>query len=104
MFVVVTMKDYTVYSSKAEDGTLRMALHPMDSAPNVHGGCRKPRITWPFRVVFCFRLSRKRYSHWLPSCRGNKGATVFSLSLDLKPEEREWGALMWLLEGEEQCL
>lgn len=95
------MKDYTVYRTVAKDGIIRMALHPMDSAPNFHHYHYAPEITWPFRVVFC--LGRKvDLWDWYISCRGKDSYEGFTLARGLTARESEYAALEWLLEGEEQ--
>ena len=66
------MSDVTVYQTVAEDGTLRMALHPMNEAPPQKDD-QAPEdpgynVGWPFRVVWI--SYEEGEDEWVYSCRG----------------------------------
>ena len=107
------MSKVIVYSSEAKDGTVRMALHPMDSAPNFCDG-HSPKIKFPFRVVY----SNYYVDAWCYSCRGTgpdiknlAGSYVgrpwdrdfwsnFDKEVDQIKAGSEHAAIQWLLLGE----
>jgi len=81
----------TVYSTVALDGTVRMALYPMDSAPEFCHNMN-PKIKFPFRVIYSIsRYSSDRIYSWLVSCRGKHSSVRMFNILD--------DGIAWLVEG-----
>ena len=90
------------YTTVGPDGIIRMALHPMDSAPGYRREDIGPK-DFSFRVLFC----RSEYDFWRASCRGQDTRPVVNYA----EHERdmlaaghvfswEHDAMRWLLEGE----
>ena len=91
-------EEVTVYSTEKFDNRenlsiLRMALHPMDSAPGV--GSYSDRREWDFRVIW--RVNCWPDWCWGKSCLGIDRYTTGDLSFDNIQE-----AFEWLLDGEDK--
>ena len=109
----------TAYTTVAEDGTVRMALHPMECAPlygtRVQRDCYDSVERFPFRVVY---LDEDEPGEWLYSCRGTDVSVEMAgeqvgFNFDGDPDTQaysywhqfhawddESAAIRWLLEGE----
>jgi hypothetical protein len=99
------MKNITIYTSYANDGTIRMALHPMRFSPNwrknpmPHG-----RYDFKFRVAGCGNGTN---GSWVSSCRCREGLTGTGIFLAAGYEMRKYTkedmsevqAIKWLLGG-----
>jgi len=89
------MKELIAYTSFADDGTVRIALHPMDISPPF--GVAACNQRWSFRVI---DTSGNYDCRWHTSCRGKDyGATGEGDRYVFKFEEN---AFRWLFAGEEQ--
>lgn len=90
------MKTPTVYTTVAHDGTIRMALHPMDSAPK-QAYFGRGKIKFPFRVAFSKSYGHGVYSRWARSCRGKCYHNVAGEPIN---SGTDYQAIQWLLKGE----
>ena len=85
-----------VYSTISCDGTVRMALHPMNSAPNMTYKTRVRKI-YDFRVI---HSTKYRVSWWDVSRRGKDKYLSSAARTKLSDCPSIDNALAWLVEGE----